>query len=364
MKKLLVVGLPFFAKKYSYMVDTYLSIGVHPKLLINSDYTNYSKELDIEFSSKNTLKRMCKHLSIILKYKPSYIDCYDYSILTIYYLSIAKVLGVETRLWLIGGELKGDTTHFNKKSLFLCLFTDLKKKLTVQSLNLSDKILVKELHHLLSIENINEKLLEKVVFIHNAVPTNKSYNHSRQTEKDFIYANAVIETHNVNDLISVFCDLKEAGVVFSASIYGFNSISNEVYLPRGTLYSDTVLQNYNKSNIKDTVTVHGFVKNIESIMLQHRFFVLPANVIFANYALLEAMALGLVPIIYPGDGYEKIVTDGVNGIVATDYDLQSALERALSLSEAEYQTMSEQAYLKIKSEFSIAQWAKKLSDIL
>lgn len=60
------------------------------------------------------------------------------------------------------------------------------------------------------------------------------------------------------------------------------------------------------------------------------------------------MSFGLVPIIYPGDGYEVIIEDGVNGIVATDFDLAKAMMRALSLSQTEYVKMSDAAHLKIK----------------
>lgn len=108
------------------------------------------------------------------------------------------------------------------------------------------------------------------------------------------------------------------------------------------------LKLYNELKLNDFVDVYGFVKNIKDIMKDYKFFILPADVILANYALLEAMSFGLVPIIYPGDGYEVIIEDGVNGIVATDFDLAKAMMRALSLSQTEYVKMSDAAHLKIK----------------
>ena len=118
---------------------------------------------------------------------------------------------------------------------------------------------------------------------------------------------------------------------------------------------------YKQLKLNDCIEVHGFVKNIKDIMKDYKFFILPADIILANYALLEAMSFGLVPIIYPGDGYEVIVEDGVNGIVATDFDLTKAMIRALSLTDTEYMNMSDAAYRKIKTDFSLDLWKQKLS---
>ncbi|MCS4308811.1 glycosyltransferase involved in cell wall biosynthesis [Rheinheimera pacifica] len=364
MEKALIVGLPFFAEKYNYMLNAYNSIGIHPRVLINSDCVDYGNHFDMHFAGRGTFSRMYNYAKTIRTYNPDFIDCYDYSILSLYYVSVAKVLGVKVRFWLIGGELKGDKTHFNRKSFFLSLFVNVKKVLTRQSLRLSDKIFAKEVHHLDSIKSIGEDLLAKVVSIYNCVPVEESYHSRSKLSKDFIYANAVIESRNVKSLVEAFSSLKKNNFVFSASIFGFNSISNVVYGVRGESYSNDVLELYKELDIGDVVSVDGFIKDISVELIKHKFFLFPAEVILANYALLEAMSLGLVPIIFPGDGYEKIITDGVNGIVAFDFDIYSALERALKLSEDDYAKMSEAAYQKIKNEFSLSHWSSKLLDTL
>lgn len=361
MKKLLVVGLPFFAKKYSYMTDAYRSINIHPKILLNTNKSEFNNYSDIEYAGERKVLRMYSYLKVIYEYKPDLIDCYDYSILSIYYIVIARLLNIEVRLWLIGGELTADMTHFNKKSLALILLTHIKKLLTVQSLKLVDQIFAKELHHLSSIEKVNPNLLNKVLSIYNSVPIDECYINRQNLDKDFIYANAVIKSRNVDKLMISFSNLKKKNINFTASVFGFSSISNEVYGSRGALYSEDILKLYNCLNIDDVVGSYGFIKNISDEMQKYKFFVLPGDSILANYALLEAMAIGLVPIVYPGDGYERIVIDGINGIVALDYNLTSALERALKLSDNDYLSMSQQAYLKIKSDFSLAQWAAKLA---
>lgn len=176
-----------------------------------------------------------------------------------------------------------------------------------------------------------------------------------------MYANAVIESRNVDAIVKAFYNLKCNNISFSAAIYGFSSIANDVYAPRGIMYSEKVLELYKELELQDCVQVHGFVKNIKNIMCNYKFFILPSDVILANYALLEAMSLGVVPIIYPGEGYDLIVEDGENGIVVKDKDLVKAMRIALSLSSEEYEKMSKAARQKIKTDFSLDLWQKKLS---
>ncbi len=364
MKKLLIVGLPFFPHKYQYLLDSYLNIGIDVKVLLNTDLDAENIILNEQFyyAGKNKFKRIYSYLKVLYRFKPKNIDCYDYSILSIFYILIARLIGINVRFWLIGGELLGDKQDSNKDSFILNLIINIKMYLSRICLRFSNVIYAKENHHIQTIKEINPKLLNKIEKIYNCVPiSNKKPVSTKKEKKDFLYANAVIEKRNVIPLIQSLSDLRDNHISFSAAIYGFNSISNDVYAPRGMPYSENALELHNKLKLNDCVEVYGFVKNIKDIMNDYKFFILPADVILANYALLEAMSLGLVPIIYPGDGYEVIIEDGVNGIVAKDYDLAKAMKRALSLSQDEYVELSDAAYSKIKKDFSLNLWQEKLS---
>ncbi|WP_063656166.1 glycosyltransferase [Aliivibrio fischeri] len=358
MKNVLIVGVPFFSKKYQYVIDAYASVGIRAVFLLNSN--NHLERPGIEIAGVKWIGRLKKYIFSIKKYSPKYIDCYDYSVLSIIYILIAKWFGINVRFWLIGGELLGDKTHINKSGFISSFIVNAKVKLTQQCVRLADTIFAKEMHHLSSIKEIKHSLVDKVVSLHNAVPVADIYNGNRLITGDFIYANAVIESRHVDSLISAFSMLSKNKILYKAEIFGFNSIGNEVYETRGMEYSSKVLDLYNKENIEESVGVNGFVENISKELAKYKFFILPGDVILANYTLLESMALGVVPIIYPGNGYDKIVTDGVNGIVAYDNDLYKALIRALNLSDNEYSDMSLNAYLKIKEEFSIESWSLKL----
>lgn len=364
MRKILIVGLPFFPHKYQYLIDSYKNIGVDVKVLLNSEFDK-ERSISNEFfyyAGISKLKRIYIYLMVLHKFKPNNIDCYDYSILSILYILIARLMGVNVRFWLIGGELVGDKQDANNNTFVLNFIIVVKMYLSRVCLRFSNVIYAKEYHHIEKIKAINPKLLDKVEVLYNCVPVEKfKPDLQNKVRKDFIYANAVIEKRNVISLIQAFSEMKNSNIYFSASIYGFNSISNDVYAPRGTPYSEKALKYYHSLKLHKFVEVHGFVKNIKEIMQGYKFFILPADIILANYALLEAMSFGLVPIIYPGNGYDKIIEDGVNGIVAHDFDLVKAMKRALALSQEEYISLSDAAYNKIKEEFSLELWQKKLS---
>lgn len=363
MPKILIVGLPFFPKKYEYAVSSYHNLDYEVKVLINAPRTTtYSVFPYVEFSGGGKLDRVISFFKLIRDFRPDNIDCYNYSVFSIFYVLSARLLGVNVRFWVIGGELKGGVENFNTDSILTKSYAKIKKFLTWGCVRFANAIFAKELHHLKSIESKCPIALSKTVQIHNCVPEVDYDEEGRLKAKhDFLYANAVIESRNVVSLLYAFNELKGSKLTFSASVYGFNSIANEVYAPRGHSYSAQALEVYEKLNVASHVTVHGFIKDISGIMKNFKFFVFPADVVLANYALLEAMSYGLVPIVYPGDGYEEIIVDGVNGFVAHDFNLVPVFERALLLSEQEYLQMSREANRTIIERFSVSIWENKLS---
>lgn len=367
MTKLLIVGLPFFPHKYHYVLDCYKRLNVDVRVLLNSDKGAITIEEPILsndiffYAGVNKLGRLFRYLQVLYCFKPKNIDCYDYSILSLFYVIVARILGINVRFWLIGGELVGDKQDANNTSFLLYFFVNVKKYLSRACLFFANVIYAKELHHIRTIESISSRLVNKIESIYNCVPVSDFRADLKEIQrKDFLYANAVIESRNVDALINSFNDLTKKNISYSAAVYGFSSISNDVYSPRGVMYSKEVLKLYYHFNLGNSVEVYGFVKNIKDIMPKYKFFILPAHRILANYALLEAMSFGVVPIIYPGDGYEMIVKNGENGIVAEDFNLTKALELALSLSDDEYEKMSLAAHKTIKENFSLNLWQNKL----
>lgn len=96
--------------------------------------------------------------------------------------------------------------------------------------------------------------------------------------------------------------------------------------------------------------------------VRSRFFVLPAEIVFCNNALLEAMASGVVPLVSAVEGANLIVDDGVNGIIFehSEAGLKEAMSKALALSDYEWEEMSMAARRKVNHDFSSKTWCARL----
>ncbi|MBA2504337.1 MAG: glycosyltransferase [Thermoleophilaceae bacterium] len=93
-----------------------------------------------------------------------------------------------------------------------------------------------------------------------------------------------------------------------------------------------------------------------------RFFVLPADVVFANFALLEAMAHGVVPVVSDVEGSSELVEHGSNGFLAehSPAGLRAALEEALAVPNERWLGLSAAARATIAERFSVEVWGRAL----
>ena len=354
-KKALIVGVPFYTKKYRYHIDALESAGFKVKFLVNADCDTALNET-IEYAGSGVINRFKRFLALMLKYKPQIIDIYDYSLLTLFYILTSKLLGVRSRLWIIGYELEVDNINANSASKFLLFRLWLKSKMTWWSASLVDQLIIKEVHQERAIKIKNEALLEKAKMLHNCVPVNEVYE-KRQTTLDFIYANAVTPARNVKDIVVALSSIYSASNAGSSTILGFSCLEGKESVSRATDYSKNVYEQYKSyNNLDEHVSVEGFVEDILPYIKRSKYFLFPADIVFANYALLESMAIGVVPIVYKGEGFERIVEHGVNGIVAEKGQLTASLNYALKLSEEDYEKLSRAAHKTILYRFSILKW--------
>lgn len=363
--KVLIVGLPRFSKKIAYKVDAYLSRNIIPVLVIsehrqsalNNSYSSY-----VVNGGRSRFEKIKTVIDACSVHKPIAMDCYDYSILTIFFLLCARFFGIKARLWLIGSELTGDIENSKNQGFNAQIRIRIKVIATHLCLYLCDEIIAKEIHQIEHITNFSKAIKHKTSLIPNAVPLQpKSSNCVNIHLKDFIFANSVTETRNVQQLIKSINELKLRNISFSASILGFSSISTVAADARGFRYSEETLKLIQSLDLLGVIEVEGFVENIENYLRQHKFFVFPADRIFANYALLEAMSLGIIPIVSKGLGYELIVKDGINGIVIRDQNITDALERALGMEANEVKEMAFAARKTIERDYCLDKWADKIT---
>ena len=87
--------------------------------------------------------------------------------------------------------------------------------------------------------------------------------------------------------------------------------------------------------------------------------------VFGNYALLESMSYGCVPIVTKAQDIEELIQDGVNGFIC-DFNYESFLltiEKALEMPSEKYSKMSLNAIATIQKNFSLDRLQKRALEL-
>src|SRR5690606_17265198 len=94
-----------------------------------------------------------------------------------------------------------------------------------------------------------------------------------------------------------------------------------------------------------------------------KIFVLPADVIFLNYSLLEAMSYEVLPVIGDGEGAEKIIENGINGFISerNAISLKNTLSKALD--SISYEKIARSARNTVINNYGIEEWVKEMVSI-
>jgi glycosyltransferase involved in cell wall biosynthesis len=200
--------------------------------------------------------------------------------------------------------------------------------------------------------------IKRLFFIHNAVETRIKKNTGNQPlpigrkKIDFLWVNRLIPERMSGWFVDI---LKTSHFRHTQNIMA--GVMKE------TLYNE--VQDYVIANKPPNLRLLDFVSDPSELYKEAKFFVLPAKVVFANNALLEAMSAGVVPVIVNSPGSELIVKDGINGIVAgfSNEEFQTAMLKAINMSEADYKLMSEAAIAHIRNVFSSDIYKKKLREL-
>jgi len=104
--------------------------------------------------------------------------------------------------------------------------------------------------------------------------------------------------------------------------------------------------------------------DVRGLFETHSVFLLPAHEVFLNYALLEAMERGLVPVIAAAPGAERVVDSGRTGfIVPLDLpEFVSAVDAILKDPELETE-MCSAARRRVLEDFDLKCGSKELADL-
>ncbi|MFM7034249.1 MAG: glycosyltransferase family 4 protein [Planctomycetia bacterium] len=181
-----------------------------------------------------------------------------------------------------------------------------------------------------------------LVFIPNGVPCPKAATHFAERSIDLVWANRLIKQRHWEWVVQFLNDMEDQ---YSRAVFAGVEKDDPVTLPA-------------------KVEVLGHV-DLADIFNHARFFLLPADIVFGNYSLLEAMASGAIPVVTRSDSVERVIEDGVSGFVSdcTFASFRHTLLQALNTPMDALIEMSRNARNKIANEYSVECWAAKVDKL-
>lgn len=200
---------------------------------------------------------------------------------------------------------------------------------------------------------------KKTFFLHNAVDANHDLNlNFCDRDISFIWANRLCNRRHPDWYSGAFaiCESKFSDI--NGVLLGFldNSLCDRITME---------MQAKIKSNCSNKLDLINF-SDPYPYFKRSRFFVLAADVVFGNNALLEAMSHGIVPIVTASPGVELIIEDGISGIIAepNDSGLLVGMSRALELTKEQWSLMSANAIKVVDSDFRPDAWVNNMRRLI
>lgn len=343
------VGLERFCDKIGYQSDVYAKNGETIKYLVLDISGNSQKfadkyNADVQIISKERITRMKTFICTLCKVKSKNVELYcSGGKMALYYAVAAKLFRRNLIVILRGLE-------FSKGKLQIYL--------TKQVLKLADLVIAKEYNLMEDARKCN--LGNKLCFIHNAIPYhNQAFLSYDERDIDIIFMNSPRKMRHVLFLLEVFKRLLEEMPALKITLAGFG-VLNEKKMLIEVEYQEEVLERIRELGLEDKITILGFVPYGRELLRRSKIFVFPADIVFCNYALLESMSYGCVPIVADGEGADKIIDPNINGMICCR-NIERFKEAILQcLDRQRWDYLSPKAVETILKRFSIDEWYGKI----
>ncbi len=235
-------------------------------------------------------------LKLILQHNPVYIELYyeGTGIRQVFYALISRCNGSVTAAIFRGGELRYYVQNERIVKTYLCFI----------SANLSHMLLYRELYMK---KYIDKFIIDKRKVFHDFNKVNvKELKSNNKTEKQILFLNTLKEVRRPEILIHAFpLVLKEhpdsklllVGAQNKMTYEKFNKLLDEL-------------------GISDNAEILPWTSSPEIYYENASVFVLPADLVYCNYSLLESMERGLPAVVANVIDADRIIKHGVNGFIA------------------------------------------------
>jgi len=252
-----------------------------------------------------------KFIYLLIRYNPVYVEMYfeGTGINQLLYAIITKIAGILTISIFRGGEL-----YYFKPGKFSK--TDIRTYLCAYTSRISDftyyrEIYMEEYFDLLKVPK------NKLVFDFNRVPVmHDEINYKKEPE--ILFLNGIKKWRRVELLVEAISIVQKENSNFNLTIVGCR---NEAEFK---IVSDEI----SKYQITVPVSIEYWTNTPHEYYNRATIFVLPADLIYCNFSLLEAMERGLPAIVSNVADADKIITNGVNGFLV-DQEANAIAEKIM-----------------------------------
>ncbi|WP_036289713.1 glycosyltransferase family 4 protein [Methylosinus sp. PW1] len=353
-RRVLVIGADLVMPKLFYFTDHLKSLGYGYAVYTHDD-TDYSRRVAKNAGAtflagpphRPTIRRMLRDilmaLLVIRRRDYHHADLYcDYHILAASaYLLVLKLKGIPVVLWCRGLLEDWDNFAWWQRLFFRT------------AMHASQLVVLKERYMIDTLTRAGVYASDKTIELHNTVPVR---NRERvpilsAPEIRLLFLNSFVPMRHVGFCADLAAALRDRDVRFSMTIAGEKDSSALLISEASSLKQAIACH-----GVEQMVTIAPFSKDPQSFYREHDIFLLPADRIYCNYALLEAMDCGLVPIVSDQDAdYRFIIEEGVSGFGRSlDAGEWARIVAELAADRERAQRMSDAARLRVAERFSTA----------
>lgn len=350
MKKIVVIFIDILADKNKLQVNAIDYCGLNAFFFVYNYNERVNDFLGIK-NSQNLLKKMwLPHIYQVYQFlnknknKIHHLEIYPGGEFSFLYVILGKIFKIKT----VCVE-RGDLLYFHKSGYSVIVRFSMWFCYKFASITWYRELYMKQ-----KLEKIGAKNL---FFLHNAVKVENMKNPENGTlkpKKDitFLWLNRVIPERRYEWLIAV---LKKKELKKTVN-YLVGLVSNSVYIKE---------QEFIKLNKPENLTLEEYTQVPSDYFRRAKFFILPADVVFANNALLEAMSYGVIPLVSNQPGAELIVEHGKNGFIFqhTYEDFERNIMEAYNLEDDTYSKFSAAARDKIITDFSEKNYIRGIKEL-
>lgn len=298
----------------------------------------YSKEDNklyaVVYAPMQRLKNIIKFAVLLIRQKPTHLELYHHlsdSWLIIFHIIVAKILNVPILTICTGGEI----LYWEKHSAV--------KKFSVKfAFMTSEVVILKELYMKDYVHKYRIGSLEKCIIINNCIPLQTEPIYSRE-KHTVLFLNTFKPWRNINlviDAAEIVLSRISTAKFFLVGLTGKNG-------------EEEIQRIVRNKGLMSNINLLPFSKNPRKYFDIASIFLLPADVVFCNNALLEAMERGVPPIVSDVEGSELIVEHYVSGLIVKREakELARAIILLLENNELRLQ-LAKGARKKIEKDFS------------